>query len=103
MYEFDTKFGIWTNGTDLVAVINTTDNTVPGQPIRNELTFSPIQDIREENLIYQGLAGLCLASVEYAQLPNAEAKLQFMNQLCPPESRQAPGHVQPFFNYQDSD
>lgn len=68
MHEFDVKFGIWTNGELIVMAINTTDETVPEEQRTHELTFSTIKDICDTNDIYQGLAGFCLASIEYSLL-----------------------------------
>lgn len=98
MHEFGVRFGFWANGHVMVAILDTTDYTVEPEMVERQLTFSRIQDMRSENIIYQGLAGLCLASVEYARLPTEQEKLAFMNNLCPEAWREVPGAPQPAFD-----
>lgn len=90
MLEFGISFGIWTNGDEIVVAIVTTDNTVPENERLNELTFSHIQDINEGDFIYQGIAGLCFASIEHKNIEDEEGKQAFIDALCPPESRMLP-------------
>lgn len=59
--------------------------------------------MRSENIIYQGIAGLCLASIECARLPNEQAKLEFINNLCPVEWREVPGAAQHAFDLDEDE
>lgn len=90
MHELNVKFGMWTNGMLIVMAINTTDETVPEDQRIHELTFSTIRDICGTNEIYQGLAGFCLASIEYSLLATVDAKMDFINSLCPEDWRVVP-------------
>lgn len=85
MFAFNVKFGIWTNGQQIVAALDT--SYYNGCRRVNELTFSRLQEINSNNSIYQGIAGLCFASYEHKLSPNPVA---FMNTLCPPQWRTAP-------------
>lgn len=94
MHELQVRFGIWTNGEEIVVAIDTTDYTTP-EPRENELTFSLIQDIHDSNYIYQGIAGFCLASIEFSLIPNNELqRREFINNLCPPGTKRPPIDMQ---------
>lgn len=86
MRTYKTDFAIFTNGHKIFAAINTSQAGV------NELTLSMMQDLTTDNIVYQGVAGICFASVEYHSLPD-HLKSIFRERLCPPAWRIVPGQA----------
>lgn len=89
---FDVKWGILTNGQQMMAFVRTDTFDIKTRSSSNQLTFSDIQDINTQNDIHFGFMGLCYASLDERpeMQPEGVGTVDIIALLCPVGSRVNP-------------